>query len=78
MVSDADAAITGHAIDAGIRYIASHREIEDVLLSGGDPLILSDRKLDAILARLRAEAPHVRLLRIGSRLAGPASDAHHR
>jgi hypothetical protein len=68
MVSDADAAITGHAIDAGIRYIASHREIEDVLLSGGDPLILSDRKLDAILARLRAEAPHVRLLRIGSRL----------
>ncbi|MFL9918509.1 KamA family radical SAM protein [Paraburkholderia fungorum] len=68
MVSDADAAITGHAIDACIRYIASHREIEDVLLSGGDPLILSDRKLDAILATLRAEAPHVRLLRIGSRL----------
>lgn len=68
MVSDAEAAVTGDAIDAGIRYIASHPEIEDVLLSGGDPLILGDRKLDDILGRIRAEAPHVRLLRIGSRL----------
>lgn len=68
MVSDAEAAITGDAIEVGLRYIASHPEIEDVLLSGGDPLILSDRKLDTILGRIRTEAPHVRLLRIGSRL----------
>lgn len=68
LVSDAEAAITGDVIDAGIRYIATHREIEDVLLSGGDPLILNDRRLGEILARIRAEAPHVRLLRIGSRL----------
>lgn len=68
MVSDAEAAITGDAIDEGIRYIASHHEIEDVLLSGGDPLILNDRRLDEILERIRREAPHVRFLRIGSRL----------
>lgn len=68
MVSDVEAAITNGAIDAGIRYIAAHKEIEDVLLSGGDPLILNDRKLDNILGRIRSEAPHVRLLRIGSRL----------
>jgi lysine 2,3-aminomutase len=68
MVSDAEAAVTGDAIEAGLEYIASHTEIEDVLLSGGDPLILSDRRLDHILGRIRADAPHVRLLRIGSRL----------
>lgn len=68
MVSDTEAAVTGDAIDAGIQYIASHNEIDDVLLSGGDPLILGDRKLDEILGRIRSEAPHVRLLRIGSRL----------
>jgi lysine 2,3-aminomutase len=68
MVSNIEATIDGEAVEAGIRYIASHPEIEDVLLSGGDPLILSDRKLDEILGRIRIDAPHVRLLRIGSRL----------
>lgn len=68
MVSNAEAAITSDTIEAGLLYIASHSEIEDVLLSGGDPLILNDRKLDYILGRIRADAPHVRFLRIGSRL----------
>ena len=68
IVSDAEAAISNDDVDAGIRYIAAHPEVEDVLLSGGDPLILSDTKLDHILGRIRAEAPHVRFLRIGSRL----------
>jgi lysine 2,3-aminomutase len=50
-----------------IEYIAQHPEIRDVLLSGGDPLLLSDDKLENLLGRLRA-IPHVEFLRIGSRI----------
>lgn len=50
-----------------IRYIEEHSEIRDVLLSGGDPLLLSDKKLDTLLSRLR-QIPHVEFIRIGSRI----------
>jgi lysine 2,3-aminomutase len=50
-----------------LRYIEEHTEIRDVLLSGGDPLILSDKKLDYLLGRLRS-IPHVEFIRIGSRI----------
>lgn len=50
-----------------IAYVGAHPEIRDVLLSGGDPLLLSDDKLDHLLGRLRA-IPHVEFLRIGSRI----------
>src|SRR5580693_1866402 len=53
--------------DKQIAYIAAHPEIRDVLLSGGDPLLLSDEKLENLLGRLRA-IPHVEFLRIGSRI----------
>jgi len=53
--------------EQGLRYIESHPEIRDVLLSGGDPLLLADRKLDHLLGRLRA-IPHVEFIRIGSRI----------
>src|SRR5580693_8235981 len=53
--------------DRQIAYIAEHPEICDVLLSGGDPLLLSDEKLGNLLERLRA-IPHVEFLRIGSRI----------
>ena len=53
--------------DRQIAYIAAHPEIRDVLLSGGDPLLLSDDKLENLLSRLRA-IPHVEFLRIGSRI----------
>jgi lysine 2,3-aminomutase len=53
--------------DKQIEYIAAHSEIRDVLLSGGDPLLLSDDKLENLLSRLRA-IPHVEFLRIGSRI----------
>jgi len=53
--------------DRQIEYIAAHPEIRDVLLSGGDPLLLSDDKLENLLGRLRA-IPHVEFLRIGSRI----------
>lgn len=53
--------------DRQIAYIASHPEIRDVLLSGGDPLLFNDEKLEYLLGRLRA-IPHVEFLRIGSRV----------
>jgi lysine 2,3-aminomutase len=49
------------------RYLESHTEIRDVLLSGGDPLLFSDKKLEGILARLRS-IPHIEFVRIGSRV----------
>jgi len=53
--------------DRQIAYIEQHPEIRDVLLSGGDALLLSDDKLEHLLARLR-QIPHVEFLRIGSRI----------
>jgi lysine 2,3-aminomutase len=58
---------TTHDLEAGIAYIARTRRIRDVLLSGGDPLLLSTRRLDYLLGRLRA-IPHVETIRIGTRL----------
>ena len=53
--------------DRQIEYIAKHPEIRDVLLSGGDPLLFSDDKLEFLLSKLRA-IPHVEFLRIGTRI----------
>jgi lysine 2,3-aminomutase len=53
--------------DKQIEYIRSNPNIRDVLLSGGDPLLLSDDKLEYLLRQLRA-IPHVEFLRIGSRI----------
>lgn len=50
-----------------INYIRNTPTIRDVLLSGGDPLLFGDEKLDHLLGRLR-EIPHVEFLRIGSRI----------
>jgi lysine 2,3-aminomutase len=50
-----------------IRYVEKNPMIRDVLLSGGDPFLLSDEKIDFLLERLRA-IPHVEILRIGSRV----------
>ncbi|HLE19370.1 MAG TPA: radical SAM protein, partial [Syntrophales bacterium] len=54
-------------IDEGIEYINSHSEIRDVILSGGDPLLLGDDKLEYILQKLR-QIPHLEILRIGTRV----------
>jgi KamA family protein len=54
-------------LDAGIDYIEEHPEITDVLLTGGDPLLLATAKLAHILTRLR-EIPHVRQIRIGTKM----------
>jgi len=54
-------------LEAGLDYIANTPRIRDVLLSGGDPLLLSTRRLGHLLSRLRA-IPHVETIRIGTRL----------
>jgi lysine 2,3-aminomutase len=53
--------------DKQIAYIESQPAIRDVLLSGGDPLLFSDEKLDHLLGRLR-RIPHVEFLRLGTRI----------
>jgi lysine 2,3-aminomutase len=53
--------------ESAFKYLEEHEEIRDVILSGGDPLLLSDRRLDLILGRLR-QIKHLEVLRIGSRV----------
>ena len=62
--------------EQAIAYIDAHPEVRDVLLSGGDPLTLSDEKLDWLLSRLR-RIPHVEFLRIGTKVPGRDAPAHH-
>ena len=68
MVSQPDGAVHKTQIERSIDYIAGNKDIDDVLLSGGDPLTFDDDRLDEILGQIRARAPHVRFLRIGSRM----------
>ena len=56
-----------HDFDAQIAYIEQTPQIRDVLISGGDPLVLAPKQLDMILSRLRA-IPHLEIIRIGSRV----------
>lgn len=53
--------------EAAFQYLERHTEVRDVLLSGGDALLLSDARLERLLARLRA-LPHIEFIRIGSRV----------
>ncbi|MGJ8696111.1 MAG: KamA family radical SAM protein [Verrucomicrobiaceae bacterium] len=53
--------------DQAIEYLKKTPQVRDVLLSGGDPLLFSDNKLEKLLRRLR-EIPHIQFLRIGSRI----------
>lgn len=53
--------------EAAFKYLEAHTEVRDVLLSGGDPLLLTDSILDRLLTRLRS-IPHIQFVRIGSRI----------
>jgi lysine 2,3-aminomutase len=53
-------------VDAGLAYVRAHPEIRDVIVSGGDPLVLADDRLELVLAGLRA-IPHVSILRLATR-----------
>ena len=60
-------------ITEGLRYIAGHPEVTNVLLTGGDPLLMSNRRLVEIFEALRA-IPHVGIIRLGSKM--PAFDPY--
>lgn len=55
------------AWEPGLNYIEQHKEIRDVLISGGDPLTMPDLHVEYLLARLRA-IPHVEIIRIGTKV----------
>ena len=67
IVGDPTQTFSRKEFDAQIEYIEKTPQIRDVLLSGGDPMVLAPKLLDMILARLRA-IPHVEIIRIGSRV----------
>ena len=56
-------------LDRAIDYLREHTEVRDVILSGGDPLLLPDHLLERILKALRT-IPHLELIRLGSRVPG--------
>ena len=62
-----DTASPTERIQAAIDYIARTPQVRDVLLSGGDALMVSDKMLESIIQRLR-EIPHVEIIRLGSRV----------
>ena len=55
------------SLEQALEYIAATPAVHDVLLSGGDPLMLSDDVLETVLTRLR-RIPHVSIIRIGTRM----------
>jgi len=66
-VGDPFKRITKEQISKGIEYLKAHEEVRDVILSGGDPLMLSDSYLEWILKEIRA-IPHIEIIRIGTRV----------
>lgn len=67
MVGTSRMQITKQSIEDGLHYLRSHPEIREVLLSGGDPLLLHDDVLDTLLGSIRA-IPNIEIIRIGSRV----------
>lgn len=67
IVGDPTQTFSRQEFDAQIEYIENTPQIRDVLLSGGDPMVLAPKLLDMILRRLRA-IPHLEIIRIGSRV----------
>lgn len=59
--------ISMRGLESAFKYLEQHTEIRDVILSGGDPLMLTDTMLEKILARLR-QIPHIEIIRIGSKM----------
>lgn len=58
-----------HEVDyeAAYAYLEANPQIRDVLISGGDPLVMADHKLDAIITRLK-KIPHIELVRLGTKI----------
>ncbi len=54
-------------LEAAFQYLEQHTEINDVILSGGDPLMLTDAMLEKVLIRLR-QIPHIQIIRLGTKM----------
>lgn len=67
LVGDTDVDMPEENISKAIEYIRNHPEVRDVLISGGDPLVLPDDRLESVIQRLRA-IEHVEVIRIGTRM----------
>jgi lysine 2,3-aminomutase len=67
-VTNSDRNVVKDEIEHSLDYLESATEVQDCLLSGGDPLMLPDARLDYILGGLRRRAPHIKFLRIGTRM----------
>ena len=61
--------VTRETLSQGIDYIAKHPEVRDVVMSGGDPLLVPDRELERILTALR-DIEHLEIIRLGTRVPG--------
>ncbi len=59
--------ISMKGLESAFQYLEQHTEIRDVILSGGDPLMLTDAMLEKILKRLR-EIPHIEIIRLGTKM----------
>jgi lysine 2,3-aminomutase len=66
-VGRAEGQLSERQLDDALAYIRDHAEIWEVILSGGDPLVLSDRRIAALIERLNA-IPHVKIVRIHTRM----------
>lgn len=66
-VGDIDSVPSKEQLLAGIKYIRENTHVRDVLLSGGDPLMLPDSKIDWLLSEI-SKIPHVEIIRIGTRM----------
>ncbi len=67
LVGSHEKAITEGNFEEVLKYLKGHKKVRDVLLSGGDPLLLENERLEEILSRLRAIS-HIEILRIGTRV----------
>jgi lysine 2,3-aminomutase len=67
IVGDPTATFSRSEFEMQIDYLKRTPQVRDVLLSGGDPLVLAPKILDEILSHLR-EIPHIEIVRIGSRV----------
>ena len=54
-------------VEEGLQWISEHKEVRDVLITGGDPFILSDEKIEYLIVKLR-EIPHLQMIRFHTRV----------
>ncbi|MFQ5559492.1 MAG: lysine 2,3-aminomutase [Nitrospinota bacterium] len=66
LVGHQDASFNIGRFNEAVHYISSHKEIRDVIVSGGDPLTLGDDRIERILKTLRS-IPHIEIIRLGTR-----------